>query len=30
VLMDREQNIRVGEAVFDNWETAKERIRKSL
>jgi hypothetical protein len=30
ILAEREQNIRVGEAVFEDWGTAKKRIRESL
>lgn len=30
LLTEREQNIRVGEAVFEDWDAAKKRIRESI
>lgn len=30
ILAEREQNISVGEAVFEDWGSAKQRIRESL
>jgi Putative addiction module component len=29
ILAEREQNIRVGEASFENWDSAKKKIRDS-